>query len=429
MTRIDRVTGTDIEPGLEHFVREAAVVFHADEGELTAECVTLFVPPLPRRISLWIERVLAQPALDLPCSGNAGFDRLEHLAETGGSEHAELRAYQHIARAHCLDLPQRLPVDQYGQHLLRNSERGSQILDLVQRELHVDRDHDVDVHLAKDINWQVADETAIDKQSPVNFDGRKNGRYRHARPDCGCQVASGHYVLVTRRQVGRNRAERDGQLIEVLDVSDLGGQALQYQAEALTLDDAARQLKTAIGKTDVRVDGKTLLILFAAETRVAAPRLVGQCGTPIHSRYELLQFGDASARGIQTTNDGTHAGTDDGIDGDTLAFEFLEHADVRNAARTTTAEYQPHSWPIFRGLPRVGYRIARRRRGCSQQQGNGKELAASDSLVHCLEPWVRVRIGPIIRWLRAKKIMLSSPMAACRGHSTNSSGLALGACR
>jgi len=78
---------------------------------------------------------------------------------------------------------------------------------------------------------------------------------------------------------------------------------------------------------------KVSIVLFAPERQIAARRRIAKRLLPIqraHGRVDLLR---RHAAGIQSADDGAHAGAGDAIDGNFEFFEYLQNPDMRHAAR------------------------------------------------------------------------------------------------
>ena len=251
-----------------------------------------------------------------------------------------------------------LLVNQDGQHLFRNRDRRLQFLHRVERELDIDRDNDVNVHRPDDVDRQVADKPAINQQAIVELHRCQDARDRHAGTYCKCQIAPTHHVRVAGFKIRCDGAKWDRQLIEVLYVGHGQCQLAQYQVELLALNDAERQLECAALQSDIEIDRELLLVLLTPEAKIATFGFVGQAIDPVRGSEHLLQFSRTHARGIEATNDRTHARAGNGVDGDTQSLEFSQDANMRRTSGASAAEHQPYAWPLdcrsIRVRPRFG---------------------------------------------------------------------------
>ncbi len=109
-------------------------------------------------------------------------------------------------------------MHQNRQHLLGDLDDRHQFLGRIQRKLDVNRNNDIDVHLLHDINGQIGGDATIDKQATVDVGWREYGRHRHAGSNGQGQVALSHDVSVPGFDIGRDRPERNRQLVEIADL-------------------------------------------------------------------------------------------------------------------------------------------------------------------------------------------------------------------
>ncbi len=141
--------------------------------------------------------------------------------------------------------------------------------------------------------------------------------------------------------VGGDGAERDGEIVEVLDLRHRQCQAAQYLRELLPLHQSARQAETPALQPQREFDQEVLVLELAAEIQVLARRPVAERVLPVHRSHDALDVGGREARGVQPADHRAHAGAGDGIDRHVILFEHFEHADVRRASRAAAREHQP----------------------------------------------------------------------------------------
>ncbi len=341
--RIDGVSRLDAEPGFQDPGGQPAVVLHAHEREPLVGRTRCDFPCLPLLIARFVDRQLSKPRGLLSCCLCPGLDRCHDVAEVRRPESAELRSHQHIVIAELVDLPKRFPADEDREHLFGDRYRRLQFVGLIQRELNVDRNDDIDAHLANDIDRQVADEPAVHQQMAVDSHRRQRSRHGHAGANRERKIATVHDVHLARLDVGCDRAKRYGEIVKVLDVRYRERQVAEYEIELLALHEAERQVRPSSLEPDIQVDGVVPRILLAPESQVAAVRFVGHRVRPVHFRHQLLELRHAHARRVQASDNRPHARAGNGIDGYAHAFEFAQHADMRRAARTASAEHQSYS--------------------------------------------------------------------------------------
>ena len=187
-----------------------------------------------------VQRDFRQPRSLLARRGLAGLNGIQNIAEIRRRIDAKLRSNQHVAFTEPVDLPQRLLADQYRQHLLRYRDGGVEIVSLVERKFHVDRDDDVDPHLLHDVDRQVTDNPTVNQQVAVEANRREGARDRHACPDRCREVAVTHDVDFAALDVGGDRAKGNRQLVEIVDMGCVQRQFPQQQVQTVPLDDTRR---------------------------------------------------------------------------------------------------------------------------------------------------------------------------------------------
>ena len=101
--------------------------------------------------------------------------------------------------------------------LQRNREHGPQLVALAERGAEVDRDDHVGAGSTRDIDGQVAHETAVDVELTVDLHRCERARHRHARAHHPREIAALEHPHRTRLEIRRHRTIRDRQLVEVRD--------------------------------------------------------------------------------------------------------------------------------------------------------------------------------------------------------------------
>ena len=123
-------------------------------------------------------------------------------------------------------------------------------------------------------------------------------------------------------------------------------QLAQQQIEFLPLDDTLWQDQVSAAQPQFEVDGELAVVLFPPEAQKLATRPIVQRRRPVERCRKCLELAGAHAARIQTTDGGAHAGTGDDVDRDALLFEYLQHTDMRGAARPAAAQYQANAQPL-----------------------------------------------------------------------------------
>ncbi len=180
--------------------------------------------------------------------------------------------------------------------------------------------------------------------------------------------------------VGGNGAERDGEVVEVLYLRHRQGESAQDLRELLALHQSARQTELPAFDAQRELDQVVLVFELSPEVEIGARRPVAEGVLPVHRGHDPFDVARREPGGIQTTHHGAHAGAGDGVDGNVVLFQNLEHADVGGASRATAGEHQADARPAL---------CARRRRAsCADTvpppptaPGHGKQRCSFRALI------------------------------------------------
>ena len=203
----------------------------------------------------------------------ADLDELRDAAEVARAQLAELGAQQQVARRERRQAALDVLVGQDRDHLLGEPDHRLQRLAPGQRRADVDDDHDVDAHRARDVHRHVVDQPAVAQQSAVDLGGREHARHAHARSQRHREVAVREDHGLAGLHVGGHGAERDGEVVEVVDVAHRQRQPAQQQLQAAARQRALRRAQLAVVHAELEAGGD-LEVLFLAPLReeAAAPR-------------------------------------------------------------------------------------------------------------------------------------------------------------
>ena len=113
----------------------------------------------------------------------------------------------------------------------------------------VDRDHDVSAHRAHRIDGQAAREAAIDEGFPCDAIRGKSARHRHARAHRFGEIAVIEDDFFAGLDVGGERAERDGQMIEIVD-------SAHRQREFAQIHEQLTAREQTFGQLDLEIAGE-----------------------------------------------------------------------------------------------------------------------------------------------------------------------------
>ncbi len=138
-----------------------------------------------------VDAVLRQLRRHLSRGRFAGLCGFGEAIEAGRGHVLEIRRDEHIARPQLGERLLDVGLGEDGEHLLRDGQQRSDLLALEQRRADVDRDHDIDPELARDVDRQVAREAAIDQQSLFRLDRIHRAGDRHAGANGGGEAPFG----------------------------------------------------------------------------------------------------------------------------------------------------------------------------------------------------------------------------------------------
>jgi hypothetical protein len=82
------------------------------------------------------------------------------------------------------------------------------------------------------------------------------------------------------------------------------------------------------------------IVLLAPERQILARRCIAKCFLPVERSHGGVDLLCRHAAGIESADDGSHAGAGDAVDGNLQFLENLEDADVRHAACAAARQHQ-----------------------------------------------------------------------------------------
>ena len=271
---------------------------------------------------------------------------------------AQIGLDQNILRTQAGALAVGVLAHQDRQHLIGNGQRGIERGARLQREAHIGHDKDVRMHRPRHADGQILRQAAVDQQPAVQFDRREYAGRRHAGAHRDRQIALVEQHRLAGFQIGRHRAKRGRQQIEIGAVAERQGQLAQRLLQLLALNEALRQQDLAVLEAERQPHQKIAVVLLAPEGQIPARRRIAKRLLPVDRAHGGVDVVRRHAARVQSADDGAHAGAGDAVDGNLQVLEHLEHADVRDAARAAARQHQAD--------PRAGGRVGRPGRGGSQ---------------------------------------------------------------
>ena len=171
------------------------------------------------------------------------------------------------------------------------------------------------MHLPRHIDGQILRQSAVDQQQTLGFDRRKQSRRGNARAHGDRQIAFVQQYGIAGDKIGGHRAKWRRQQVEVGAVAERQSELAQRLLQFLPLNEALRQENFAVLQTQRQAHEKISIILLAPEVLVAARRRITERLLPIDRAHGGVNLCGGHAAGVQTADDGTHAGAGDAVDG------------------------------------------------------------------------------------------------------------------
>ena len=207
-----------------------------------------------------------------------------------------------------------------------------------------------------------------------SFDRREHAGHAHAGAQRQRQVALGQDALLAVLHVGGDGAEGRRQAVELAHVAHRQRQPAQQRLQAAAGEGAGGHAHLAVAQAEFDRRGELEVLLLAALRQVLPIDAAGEEPVPGDPRQLAIQVLGGHAAGVEPADDGAHRGAGDDVDGDVLALEHLQHADVGQPARAAAGQHQRQLGPLRLvgggRRHRAGGRVGRH--GLSQHRGRGQ---------------------------------------------------------
>ncbi len=256
-----------------------------------------------------------------------------HVADVGDQQHVAVDIERRLLRIG-------LALHQRREHLVRDAERRVELVLARERFADVDDDEPRTADLARDVDRHVVDDAAVDHEPAAIADRRECTGHRHRGADRHREIAVGKNHFFTIADVGRDRAERNRQRVEVRQLRGRQQQPAQQQLQLLSLHESARQRDAAFLESEFDAAEEAQFVFLAPHRQLFARRVVAEHVFPVDALEHGLDRIGVVTRGIEAARDRTHRGSGHAVDRDAFAFEHLQHTDVCRAARTAAAEHE-----------------------------------------------------------------------------------------
>ncbi|MCY1415178.1 hypothetical protein D9M71_306510 [compost metagenome] len=282
-------------------------------------------------------------------------DQLLDLVEIGGTVGAQRRLDEYVSVFQGGELGLGVGASHQGDRLVHHIQHRVQTLAVLQRAADIHRDDHVDAHPPRHVDGDVVDHAAIHQQPAADLHRGEHRGDRHAGADRLRQVAVVEDHLVACGYIGGDGAEGDRQFVEVAGIAGVHQQALQQHRQVLALDHPQRNAEGAVvAEAELLLDQEVAVVLLAAERDVLPGWRIGQRLLPVQAEGDAFQFLRAVAGGVEATDHRSHAGAGDGVDMDALFVQRLQHADMRQPARSPAGKHQADFRPLFGGTEEHG---------------------------------------------------------------------------
>ena len=194
--------------------------------------------------------------------------------------------------------------------------------------------------LLRDFHGEIHRHAAVDQRAFAVAHRRERTGHGHARAHRVDQVAAVHRYGIAGFQVRADCAVGNRQVVEARDRRAGQQRGAQRDRQALALEQRRRHADLAVAQAETALGQEAAILGLAPRGEHAAVDAIDEHRVPVQRAHLRLDLGRAQAAGVQAADHRAHAGADDAVHRDALAFEHLDHADVRHAARTAAAEDQ-----------------------------------------------------------------------------------------
>ena len=152
------------------------------------------------------------------------------------------------------------------------------------------------------------------------------------------EVAVVEHDLLAGGDVGGDGAERNRQVVEVVDGAHRQGEVAQHDAQLLAGAQSGRELEPLAADAELDVGDEVQIVVLAPEGAVLACRLVGQGVGPVDGEDRLGELVRVEAGGVEAADDRAHAGAGGVVDRDAHLLEDPHDADMSAALGAATGE-------------------------------------------------------------------------------------------
>ena len=235
-----------------------------------------------------------------------------------------------------------------GDGLADHVEHAAQLLARRQLAGEVDGDHGIaGEQLFGRFHRHVGDHAAVDEQAAVDLPRIEHAGNGHGRAHGRGQRAAAQHHFLAADQIGGDSRKRDGQTAEI-GHGHVGKQLSDVLEHTRASDEPQRPRHFVVNVgVDFRPDHADVARSFVGQIEIIAAARRNQLAE-IDVHDNPLQLLGRSAAGIETADDGPHAGADDAGDANAFLFQFPKHADVGVPLDAAAGQRQDHVRFVFR---------------------------------------------------------------------------------
>ena len=271
----------------------------------------------------------------------AAYQRIDGgLRETGGA--IAFRIHADVDVRQTLVLLVFIHAEPVG-NLCYNLRSRLQLVGRLRHVLDIDANDVVGTHLAGDVGREVVAHTTVYQHHTVFPHWCKDARYGHTGAHGPAQPATVEHILRVVGDIGGHTGKGNGQSIEVERVVKGRRNPVEERRDVPAPDEATTAaLRPVPAEVNRLAEDIGIVLLAHLQVLVAVALLVRKQHGPVLRPHDGVEHGCRMSAGIGTTDDASHTGAGDEVDGHSGTFQHLQHADMRHALGSAATKHQSH---------------------------------------------------------------------------------------
>ena len=230
--------------------------------------------------------------------------------------------------------------------LTQDSGSGFEFVGRFQFALYIHADDDIRTHLSGDVHRIVVYHTSVDKHHAIETHGSEHTGDGHTGTHGGREDSLVEHIFLALHDVLGHASIGDRQAIEVDGIVITQGEFAKEVRDVLSLDEATCYFLNAL--LVERYGDEVFFVHFAfAHVLVGSQDTVAQEEGPVLLAHHAIQLLGCVADGIESADDGAHAGSHHVIDRNAHFFDNLDGTDVSHALGTASAQYEAYLFPLL----------------------------------------------------------------------------------